>query len=298
MNDSTSSYTVQSIFGLMTAHNLTWKIYGYNEEPLTRANYPDTTSAPDTFFGKFADFQSDAAGGTLPQYSFLEPSWGSTGNSQHPNYDVALGEAFIQQVYQALHSGPGWDQTLLIITYDEHGGCYDHVPPPSGAVPPDSSAGEFGFDFTRFGVRVPAVLVSPLIPAGTIYRVPAGSTPIDHTSVLKTIELRWGLPALTARDAAAPDLSGVLTLTTPRTDDPLAGVVAPTSTGANPAADQVSHLQQLQAQMTSDLPVPAEQLVGEPLLANQRTPADFAHYIAARTSKWKAARAAGQAPGD
>jgi len=297
MNDSTSSYTVQSIFGLMTAHNLTWKIYGYNEEPLTRANYPDTTSAPDTCFGKFADFQSDAAGGTLPQYSFLEPSWGSTGNSQHPNYDVALGEAFIQQVYQALHSGPGWDQTLLIITYDEHGGCYDHVPPPSGAVPPDSSAGEFGFDFTRFGVRVPAVLVSPLIPAGTIYRVPPGSTPIDHTSVLKTIELRWGLPALTARDAAAPDLSGVLTLTTPRTDDPLAGVVAPTSTGANPAADQVSHLQQLQAQMTSDLPVPAEQLVGEPLLANQRTPADFAHYIAARTSKWKAARAAGQAPG-
>ena len=94
-------------------------------------------------------------------------------------------------------------------------------------MPPDNSVGEFGFDFTRFGVRVPAVLVSPLIPAGTIYRVPAGSTPIDHTSVLKTIEVRWGLPALTARDAAAPDLGGVLTLTTPRTDDPIAGVVAP-----------------------------------------------------------------------
>ena len=296
MNDSTSSYTVQSIFGLMSAHNLTWKIYGYDEEPLTRANYPDTVNAADTNFGKFADFKADAAGGTLPQYSFLEPSWGSTGNSQHPNYDVALGEAFIQQVYQALRSGPGWNQTLLIITYDEHGGCYDHVPPPSGAVPPDSSAGEFGFDFTRFGVRVPAVLVSPLIPAGTIYRVPATSTPIDHTSVLKTIELRWGLPALTARDAAAPDLGGVLTLTTPRTDDPIAGVVAPVSGGPNPAADQVSHLQQLQAQMTSDLPVPAEQLVGEPLLSNQRTPADFAHYIAARTSKWKASRDAGQSP--
>jgi phospholipase C len=296
MNDSASSYTVQSIFGLMSAHSLTWKIYGYDEEPLTRANYPDTVGAPDTNFGKFADFQSDATAGTLPAYSFLEPSWGSTGNSQHPNYDVALGEALIQQVYQALRSGPGWDQTLLIITYDEHGGCYDHVPPPSGATPPDSSAGEFGFDFTRFGVRVPAVLVSPLIPAGTIYRVPAGSTPIDHTSVLKTIELRWGLPALSARDAAAPDLGGVLTLTVPRTDDPLAGVVAPTSSGTNPAVGQVSHLQQLQAQMTSDLPVPAEQLVGEPLLANQHTPADYAHYIAARTSKWKAARDAGQAP--
>jgi phospholipase C len=296
MNDSTSSYTVQSIFGLMKAHNLSWKIYGYDAEPLTRANFPDTTSAPDSCFGKFADFQADAAAGTLAQYSFLEPSWGSTGNSQHPNYDVALGEALIQQVYRAVRTGPGWNQTLLIITYDEHGGCYDHVPPPSGAAPPDSSVGEFGFDFTRFGVRVPAVLVSPLIPAGTIYRVPAGATPIDHTCVLKTIELRWGLPALTARDAAAPDLGGVLTLTTPRTDDPLAGVIAPTSGAPNPAAGEVSRLQQLQAQMTANLPVPAQQLVGQPLLANLRTPADYSHYIAARTSTWKAARDAGQAP--
>ncbi len=296
MNDSTSSYTVQSIFGLMTAHNLSWKIYGYDAEPLTRGNFPDTANAPDTCFGRFTDFQADAAGGTLAQYSFLEPSWGSAGNSQHPNYDVALGEVFLQQVYQALRSGPGWNQTLLIITYDEHGGLYDHVPPPSGATPPDSSIGEFGFDFTRFGVRVPAVLVSPLIPAGTIFRVPEGATPIDHTSVLKTVELRFGLPSLTARDAAAPDLGGVLTLTTPRTDDPLAAVVAPASTGANPAAAEVSHLQQLQAQMTADLPVPAEQLVNQPLLASQRTPADFAHYIEARTSTWKAARDTGQAP--
>jgi phospholipase C len=250
--------------------------------------------APDTCFGKFVDFQADA--GNLPAYCFLEPSWGSAGNSQHPNYDVALGEALIKQVYQALRSGPGWNQTLLIITYDEHGGCYDHVAPPGGAVPPDTSVGEYGFDFTRFGVRVPAVLVSPLIPAGTIYRVPAGGTPIDHTSVLKTIELRWGLPALTARDAAAPDLGGVLTLTTPRTDDPLAGVTAPTSTGANPAAGEVSHLQQLHAQMIADLPVPDEHLVGAPVLPDQNTPGQYASYIAARTHTWKSARDAGRAP--
>ena len=296
MNDSSSSYTVQSVFGLMTAHKLSWKIYGYDGEPLTRRNYPDTTAAPDTCFGKFADFQSDCAAGALPQYTFLEPSWGSTGNSQHPNYDVALGEALILQTYQALRSGPGWDQTLLIITYDEHGGMYDHVPPPSGAVPPDSSAGEFGFDFTRFGVRVPSVLVSPLIAAGTIFNVPAGSMPIDHTSVLKTIELRWGLPALTARDAAAPDLGAVLTLSAPRTDDPLAGIVAPVSSGANPAAGEVSHLQKVQAQMVADLPVPDEQLIGKPALPAQRTPADYDHYIEARTGAWKAARDAGQAP--
>ena len=296
MNDSTSSYTVQSIFGLMTAHTVSWKIYGYDAEPLARNNYPDTVQAPDSCFGEFTDFQADAAAGNLPAYSFLEPSWRSTGNSQHPNYDVALGEGLIQQVYQALRSGPGWDQTLLIITYDEHGGCYDHVAPPGGAVPPDTSVGEYGFDFTRFGVRVPAVLVSPLIPAGTIYRVPAGSMPIDHTSVLKTIELRWGLPALTARDAAAPDLGGVLTLTTPRTDDPLAGVTAPTSTGENPAAGQVSHLQQLHAQMIADLPVPDEHLVGAPLLPDQNTPRQYANYIAARTDTWKSARDARRPP--
>jgi phospholipase C len=297
MNDATSSFTVQSIFGLMTAHNLGWKIYGYDAEPLTRGNFPDTMDAPEANFGKFPNFQADAAAGQLPAYAFLEPSWGSTGNSQHPNYDVALGEAFILQVYQAVRNGPGWASTLLIISYDEHGGCYDHVPPPAGATPPDSVIGEFGFDFTRFGVRVPAVLVSPLIPAGTIYRVPDGSTPIDHTSVLKTIEQRWGLPALTARDAAAPGLGGVLTLATPRTDDPMAGVTAPTSSGQNPAAGEVSHLLSLQAQQVSELQVPVSHLQNAPLLANQHTPADYQNYIAARTDTWQTARAEGDAPG-
>jgi phospholipase C len=297
MNDGTSSYTVPSIFGLMAGHGLSWKIYGYSSEPLTKANYPDTQSAAPARFGKFADFQADCAAGTLANYSFLEPSWESTGNSQHPNYDVALGEVFLQQIYQALRGGPGWNQTLLIITYDEHGGIYDHVAPPTNAVAPDNSVGEFGFDFTRFGVRVPAVLVSPLIAPGTIFNVPAGTTPIDHTSVLKTIEQRWSLPALTARDAAAPGLGDVLTLTTPRTDDPIAGVLAPVATGPNPAADEVSHLQQLQAQMIADLPVPSERLIGQPALPLQTTPAEFSHYIEARASTWQAAAASGEAPG-
>ncbi|MGW5481527.1 alkaline phosphatase family protein [Streptomyces sp. NPDC004008] len=65
---------------------------------------------------------------------------------------------------------------------------------PIGAVPPDSSAGQFGFDFTRFGVRVPTVLVSPLIESDTVFRVPDGTTPLDHTSILKTIQPRWTLP--------------------------------------------------------------------------------------------------------
>jgi phospholipase C len=114
--------------------------------------------------------------------------------------------------------------------------------------------------------------------------------------VLKTIERRFGLPALTARDAAAPDLSGVLTLTTPRTDDPMAGVTAPTSSGQNPAAGEVSHLQTLQAQQVSDLQVPLSHLQNAPLLENQHTPADYENYIATRTDTWKAARAQGDAP--
>ncbi len=290
MNDGCASYTVASIFGLMGAHNLTWKIYGYDGEPLTRKNFPDTTGAPDANFGAFNDFAADAAAGRLPQYCFLEPSWGSSGNSQHPNYDVALGEKLIHDVYYALRGGPGWGQTLLFITYDEHGGCYDHVPPPAGAVPPDDSPGEYGFDFTRFGPRVPAVLVSPLIPAGTVFRVPPASMPLDHTSVLKTVETRWGLPPLTRRDAAAPDVGDVLTLAAARTDDPLAGIAVPVSGGANPAAAEISHIQQIDAGLTDELPVSAEDLRAAPVLPARGTPADYDEYIRSRTATWKATR--------
>ncbi|WP_262419996.1 alkaline phosphatase family protein [Paraburkholderia sp. 31.1] len=93
---------------------------------------------------------------------------------------------------------------------DDVCGCYDHVPPPASEVPPDSLAGEFGFDFRRFGVRVPTVLISPWIEAGSVFRVPDGAMPLD----LKTAQMLWGMSALTARDAAAPDLSGVFTRTT------------------------------------------------------------------------------------
>jgi phospholipase C len=251
MDDKTHTFTAPSIFGLLNSHNLPWAIYGYDTQPLTKDTFTDITGADPGHFGVFSDFASAAKAGSLPAFTFLEPSWSSTGNSQHPNYDVALGEQLIHDVYETLREGPSWPQTLLVITYDEHGGCYDHVPPPYGAAPPDQDAGEFGFDFTRFGVRVPAVLVSPLIAPGTVYRVPAGSTPLDHTSILKTVEQRWGLPALTARDAAAPAFGDVLTLATPRTDDVLAGVTVPTSGAAGPSAALPSHLQEIQAELVS-----------------------------------------------
>ena len=251
MDDKTHTFSSPTIFGLLDAANLGWAVYGYSEEPLTKTTFTQISAADASHFGKFAEFQAAAAAGTLPPYTFLEPSWGSAGNSQHPPYDVALGEQLIHDVYEALRAGPGWPGTLLVITYDEHGGCFDHVPPPWGAVPPDSDTGEFSFGFDRFGVRVPTVLVSPLIAPGTVYRVPAGGTPLDHTSILKTVEQRWNLPALTARDAAAPAFGDVLTLTTPRTDDVLAGVTVPVSTGTNPAAGTVSHLQAVHAELIS-----------------------------------------------
>jgi phospholipase C len=143
-------------------------------------------------------------------------------------------------------------------------------------VPPDNTTGEFSFDFTRFGPRVPTVLVSPLIPPNTVFRVTTG-TPLDHTSILKTVQRRWSLPALTARDAAAPDFADVLSLTTPRTDDPLATVTVPTSTGMNPSAGRPSHLQEVNAELISRRE-PAG--VPQPPL---HTASDYASYLVAHT---------------
>jgi len=239
LDNKTETFSSPTIFGVLDAHGLTWKMYGYDAQPLTRGTFSETSAAADSRFGNFTDFQFDAATGTLPAFTFLEPSWGEAGNSQQPPGNVALGEQLIRDVYKALRTGPAWPSTLLVITYDQHGGLFDHVPPPWGAVPPDNNVGEFGFGFDRFGVRVPAVLVSPLIAPGTVYRAPDGAMPLEHTSILKTLEQRWNLPALTARDAAASSFGDVLTLAKPRTDDVLAGVtppVAPTAALTSPQA--------------------------------------------------------------
>jgi phospholipase C len=290
MDDKAKSYTCPSIFGLLTKHKLDWSIYGYDKEPLTRHNFPDTTNAPDSHFGEFKDFQAAAAAGKLAPYTFLEPSWSSAGNSQHPNYNVAAGEQLIHDVYYALRKSPSWKQTLLIITYDEHGGCYDHVAPPLGATPPDDSAGEFGFDFKRFGPRVPALLISPLIAAGTVFRVAPNATPLDHTSILKTVEVRWGLPPLTMRDSVACDLGGVLTLAHPREDDPLSGVAVPAAAALPPKTHEPSHLQQVHAELVSRLPVPDHAGGAHHSMPPLKTSDDYDTYIKHRTREWKASR--------
>ena len=206
--------------------DLSWKVYSGTSKgqpfSLTRLIMTALHSPEmDANFVSINQFYADAASGNLPSYSFLEPQFSNPGqNDQHPPSDVRAGEQLIADVYNAVVNSPQWTETLLVITYDEHGGCYDHVAPPAHATPPDSAPGQYGFTFNRFGVRVPTVLISPYIEAGTICR-PAGFTPFDHTSILATARNCFKLDApLTPRDAAAPDLSCALTLTTPRTDKP------------------------------------------------------------------------------
>ncbi len=167
-------------------------------------------------------FASDLQGPYPYPYTFIEPHYGDLasgtyagGSSQHPMDDVYGGEHLLAAVYAAIRNSPYWDTSLLIITYDEHGGYYDSVHPPGGApAPGDNPAYGYsthGFTFEQYGVRVPAIVVSPLIPAGTVDR-----KLYDHSSVPKTLEELWGLRPLTNRDANANDVLPLLSLATPR----------------------------------------------------------------------------------
>ena len=151
-------------------------------------------------------FFADAAAGTLPPYSWLEPNmlFGEL-DDYHPPTDIRTGEQFLAAVYDAVRNSPQWESTALLVLFDEHGGCYDHVPPPAAPVP-DDSPGEQGFGFDRFGVRVPAIVVSPFTERGTVI-----SDTFHTTSVLRTLRDRFDLgPALTHRDADAPQPRGGL----------------------------------------------------------------------------------------
>jgi phospholipase C len=285
LDNKVKIFTVPSIFGRFSDADLDWAIYGYNKPPLTRLDFPDTKDADESHFGTFDEFRDRALAGKLPPYTFLEPSFGSGGNSQHPNYDVAAGEQLFHDVYYALRNGKGWNNTLLLITYDEHGGNYDHVAPPDNAVTPDDSVGEFDdFDFTRFGVRVPALLISPLIPAGTVFRARSGT--IDHTSFLKTLEERWGLPNLTERDKAAPSLGDVLSLKQPRTDDPLAGIPVPSSGVMHPHRSHPSKLEMVQAERVAQLPVPNAYGAYDHEDPDLSSSAKVTDFIRGRTAAW------------
>lgn len=189
---------------------------------------------------------ASAVNGFYPwQFTWIEPNYGDAGgnfdggSSQHPTDSLAAGEKLIAFVYNTIRSSPIWHCSMLIITYDEHGGYYDHEPPPAATIPGDtygSGLNTNSFTFNQYGARVPAVVVSPLIAKGTV-----DHTPYDHTSIMKTVESLYGLKALTARDKAANSLMGLVTLTTPRTDCP-ASITPPSTPSAAPKARDTSVL--------------------------------------------------------
>lgn len=153
-------------------------------------------------------FVTDAANGVLPQFSIIDPTYGVS--SQENPQNMAVGEALIAKVVHALGASPLWRSSLLLLTYDEHGGYYDHVPPPV-ALAPDSIApivepGELAYDgFRRFGFRVPTVVVSPYARRRAVTHVVH-----DQTSLLAFVEAKWNLPAMTYRDANANSLMDFL----------------------------------------------------------------------------------------
>ena len=175
-------------------------------------------------FREYNQFADDCKNGKLPAYTFIEPRYSDDtsnnslflANDQHPNHDVWEGEALIAEVYQSLVKNKGlWKSTLLLILYDEHGGIFDHVLPPSLQPPYLPPSTDPPFQFDRLGLRVPAVLVSPYIKPATI-----DSTPYEHSSIVATVRKLFAPKAgpLTVRDAAAKTFDGIFNLEEPRTD--------------------------------------------------------------------------------
>jgi len=225
LDDKTKSFTVPSIFGQLTAHSVPWKIYGYTASPLTRSDFPDTKTAPKTRFGHFSDFRTDAAAAPC---RLRVPGTQLELNRQQPAPQLQRGTG---RTADPGHLPRGARRTSLgLDAADPHLRRTRRLlrprVPTLGATAPDNSAGE--------SVRLHPVRAQgahrahqPLIEAGTVHRVPDGSTPLDHTSILATIEHRWSIPPLTRRDAAAPDVAGALTRSMPRTDDPLSASPRP-----------------------------------------------------------------------
>ena len=151
-------------------------------------------------------FLAEATAGSLPAVSIVDPDFRAC--SEENPQDIREGEAFAARIINAVMQGVGWPHTLLIWVYDEHGGYFDHVPPPAAVVPDDRQPEGGGpWEFDRLGFRVPAVIVSPYAKPDYVSHVVH-----DHTSILKLIETKWNLPPLTRRDAQADNLLDSLAL--------------------------------------------------------------------------------------
>lgn len=280
-NSLLHNYDMQTIFENVSAVNSgTWKIYSHDfpqTQVLNGINRPEFDGNWDSIGG----FKDDCAHNALPNYSFIEPKYTSflgEANDQHPPHNVQDGEQLIADVYNAVRDSRGWNDTLLIVVYDEHGGIFDHDPPPA-ATPPDDNTSQFSFD--RYGLRVPAVLISPYIDPGTIV-----DTVFDHSSIPAMVKKTFGLPKyLTRRDAAAHTFENVFNRDTPRTDAPtnLTPLKAAPVAAKDEWGDEQAGAEQMQARLaqgdTSSVPVSGLQMSlvqaaqSHPLIAGDRVTA-------------------------
>jgi phospholipase C len=217
------SFRNGTIYDRMNARNVPWRLYAGD-------HFPIVSGLKGINIGEvheYSDFATDVAQpGYAASYTFIEPNYGHViptdfkcGTSQHPLDDVTRGEMLIKCTYDALRQSPLWGTSMLIITWDEHGGFFDHVPPPPAVTPGDTATdddnNQTGFTFEQLGVRVPALVVSPLIRRNLIdHRI------YDHASIPATVEAAFGLTPLTRRDAAAEQLMSLVTLSSPRRDTP------------------------------------------------------------------------------
>jgi phospholipase C len=167
--------------------------------------YPSRMEPIDHFF-------ENAKKGRLPGFCFVEPDYGSTSEEEPQN--IAMGEQFAAKVIDAVMHGPGWKNTLLIWTFDEHGGYYDHVVPPRAIAPdniaPDTDGGPAYTGFKQYGFRVPCAIISPWSRRNHV-----SHTVYDHTSICALVEAKWNLPAMTYRDANAHNMLDMLDFAKP-----------------------------------------------------------------------------------
>jgi phospholipase C len=198
-----------TIFERLDAHDISWRNY-YNDLPSVAVIPSVYTKHTNNFVRDTSHFITDAAAGKLPAFSVVDPNFGH--QSEEDPQDVRVGEQFAAGIINAVMHGPAWDKTLLIWTFDEHGGYYDHVPPPpavrpDGIPPKITSPPDLPGAYDRYGFRVPTVIVSPFARRDYVSHVTH-----DITSILGLVETKWNLPALTHRDANADNLLDSLDL--------------------------------------------------------------------------------------
>jgi phospholipase C len=226
LDDTFSLTSLPTIFDRLAAAGISHQYY-FNNVPVLSfwgLKYLFSTSL-------FSTFLARAASGTLPAVSFVDPNFtvldDGTGNDDHPHADIRNGDAFLSTIVHALISSPAWKNTVLIITFDEWGGFFEHVAPPRAAAPNNVDTDQVNGQ-VLLGFRVPAMIVSPFTRnAGDSPHV--DSTLFDHTSALKLIEWRWGLKPLTARDASTQigNPAAIMNFSSPDSSVPVLPVAVP-----------------------------------------------------------------------